>query len=67
MAPVQYVVRLAEPLTIVALSKAKLVRLIKYMQTPPSASFYDRWNLLQHPNLYFFSYPNDDFAVMRVI
>ena len=50
---VHYAVRFAEPLTKVVLSKAKMMRLVKYIQTPPSASFYDTWNVLQHPNLYF--------------
>ena len=48
-----YAVRFADPLTKVVLSKAKMMRLVKYIQTPPSASFYDTWNVLQHPNLYF--------------
>ena len=43
-------VRFAEPLTKVALSKAKLkvVRLVKFVHPPPSAGLYDRWYLLQH-------------------
>ena len=48
-----YAVRFAEPLIKAVLSKAKMMRLVKYIQTPPSASFYDTWNVLQHPNLYF--------------
>ena len=48
----QYAVRFAEFLTKVALSKAKMVRLIMYVHPPPSASLYDRWSLLQHPSEY---------------
>ena len=49
----QYAVRYAEPLIKVVLSKAKMMRLVKYLQTPPSTNFYDYWNVLQHPYLHF--------------
>ena len=49
----QYAVRFAELFTKVELSKAKMMRLVKYLLTPPSANFYDHWNVLQHPDLYF--------------
>ena len=49
----QIMFALQNPITKIVLSKAKMMRLVKYLQTPPSTNFYDHWNVLQHPNLYF--------------